>query len=232
MKVHYLIHAPFEKPGIIHEWATHKGCQTSETHTYKGEKLPKVSEFDFLVIMGGPQSPCELEKYPYLENEITLAEQAINNKKAVLGICLGAQIIAEALGAKTQRSPNKEIGAYPVELTAEAIVDPLFKKFPNKFDVMHWHNDMPSIPKGGTLLAKSAGCPSQAFVYGDRVYGFQFHLEMTPEIIKEMIEHCASDLQPNLYVHSIPELLTIDFTPINQKMWLTLDHLAEQITEN
>jgi len=229
MRIHSIIHAPFEKLGVIEDWAMQKNYNLSETHTYRGEKLPEVSEFDFLIIMGGPQSPLELEQYPYLRDEIKLTDRAIVNKKAVLGVCLGSQIIGEALGAQTQHSPNKEIGAYPVELTSEGIGDPLFKKFPAKFDVMHWHNDMPGIPTGARLLAKSEGCPRQAFAYGDRVYGLQFHLEITQELAKGMIEHCASDLQPNRYVHSANELLAIDYAPINQKMRVVLDHLADLV---
>lgn len=232
MKIHYIIHASFEMPGAIEEWVKQKKYRSTETHVYKGEKLPQIWEFDFLIIMGGPQSPLELDKYPYMRDEIALAQQAIANKKAVLGICLGAQIIAEALGVETQRSPNKEIGAYPIELTAEGLVDPLFKKFPQKFDVMHWHNDMPGIPAGARLLAKSEGCPQQAFAYGDRVYGLQFHMEINYALAKEMIEHCPNDLQPNRFVYSANELLAIDYAPINDKMHIALNHLAERVLTN
>src|SRR5437868_12177668 len=104
--------------------------EISFTHTYKVERLPNTSQIDFLVIMGGPQSPLELDKYPYLRDEIDLTKKIIEQKKPVLGICLGAQIIGESLGAKTEQSPNKEIGIFPLQLTPEGIVDPLFKHFP------------------------------------------------------------------------------------------------------
>src|SRR5579863_889723 len=130
MRIHTIIHAPFEMPGIIETWAVSKRHNLSSTHIYKGEKLPDVAAMDFLIIMGGPQSPVEIEKYPYLRDEITLAKQAIDQSKAVLGVCLGAQIIGESLGAATERSPNKEISVYPIHLTQAGEADAIFKMFP------------------------------------------------------------------------------------------------------
>lgn len=229
MRIHAIIHAPFEKLGIIESWVSRKNHTLSATHTYNGEQLPDASSFDFLIIMGGPQSPLKLDKYPYLRNEISLAKQTIKNNKSLLGICLGAQIIAEALGAKTENSPNKEIGSYPIVVTKEGLNDPLFKLFPAKFDVMHWHNDMPGTPDGGILLAKSEGCPSQAFCYGDRTYGLQFHLEMTAELVKGMVDHCSEDLLPGKYIRSRDELLSVDCQPINEKMLVVLDYLSNKM---
>lgn len=228
MRIHAIIHAPFEKLGIIENWITEKKYTLTTTHTYDGEQLPDASSFDFLIIMGGPQSPLKLDKYPYLRDEILLAQQAIKKDKAVLGVCLGAQIIAEALGAKTEQSPNKEIGAYPIEVTKEGLNDPLFKLFPSKFDVMHWHNDMPGIPTGAVLLAKSEGCPRQAFSYGDKVYGFQCHLEMTAELVQGMLNHCPEDLLHGKFIRSKDELLSTDYQPINHKMLVALDYLANK----
>lgn len=229
MRIHVIIHAAFEKLGVIESWIKQKNYILTTTHTYKGEELPQHSDFDFLIIMGGPQSPLELNKHPYLRNEITLAKHAVQANKVMLGICLGAQIIAEALGAATERSPNKEIGVYPIQLTKEGAQDPLFKLFPQKFDVMHWHNDMPGLPEGGVLLAKSEGCPRQAFRYGDRIYGLQFHLEMTAELVKGMVEHCPEDLLQEEYVRSKEELLSSDYWSINQKMVTILDNLITKL---
>lgn len=226
MHVHTIIHAPFEKLGAIETWINEKNYQHSTTHTYKGEQLPDISNFDFLIIMGGPQSPLKVDQYPYLRDEILLAKKVIEHNKPLLGICLGAQLIGEALGAKTERSPNKEVGAYPIEVTKDGLEDPLFKLFPQQFDVMHWHNDMPGLPEGGKLLAKSAGCPRQAFSYGDRVYGFQFHLEMTPEVIKGMLEHCPEDITQGKYIRTPEEILATNYQPINHKLIIALNYLA------
>lgn len=227
MQVHIIIHAPFEKPGTIETWAMDKGHNISYTHTYRGEQLPAASQVDFLVIMGGPQSPLELEKYPYLRDEIALTAQAIQQKKAVLGICLGAQIIGESLGAKTERSPHKEIGAFPIHLTAEGKNDPILKCLPESFDVMHWHNDMPGAPAGSVILAYSEGCPRQIIRYTERAYGLQCHMEMTTEMIKGMLEHCAADLKLGKYIQDAKKMLSINLSSMNEKIVLILDQLAK-----
>lgn len=229
MRVHYILHASFEKLGAIESWLEKNQYKATSTHTYKGETLPDVSEFDLLIIMGGPQSAVHLDRYPYLQDEVVLAKDAIQANKAVLGVCLGAQLIGVALGAKAEPSPNREIGIYPVTKTAEAETDAIFKQFSSQFDVMHWHNDMPGLAPEAVLLASSAGCPRQAFRYGDRVYGFQFHMELTPGLIQKMAEHCAQDLEPAQYVQSADVLLQQDLTEINRKMHIALDYLAERV---
>lgn len=226
MKILFITHAAFEESGCIETWAKKKGHETQIARPYMGEQLPNINDFDFLVVMGGPQSPLEIDKAPYLADEITLIKQAILKNKRIIGICLGAQLIAEALGAKTERSPHREIGMHLVELLDEAKFDPVFSQFPEKFDVMHWHSDMPGIPEGGVLLAKSEGCPRQIFRYGDRIYGFQCHFELTQELVKGMIEHCPNDLKAGTYVRSVKELMDADCSQMNSKMEIILDYLA------
>lgn len=230
MRIHHILHASFEKPGAIEDWAVQKGHSVSTTRTYLGEQPPSTSEFDFLIVMGGPQSPLSLDQWPYLQDEMNLIKKSIDANKAILGICLGAQLIAESLGAKTQRSPHREIGVFSVELLTDANHDPVFSQFPSTFPVMHWHNDMPGIPKGARLLAKSAGCPQQAFSVGDRIYGLQFHLEITQKNIKDMLTHCENDLSPGSYVESKQVLLNHDFKEINAKMFVVLDYLSSRIS--
>lgn len=228
MNVHAILHAAFEKPGIIEHWAIEKGYQFSVTHSYLGETLPDISAIDFLILMGGPQSAVKFDQYPYLIDEVELVRKAVRRQKAILGICLGAQIISESLGAKTEVSPNKEVGVFPVQLTKDGLQDPLFKLFPEKFNVMHWHNDMAGIADNGILLAKSGGCPRQIIRYTDRVYALQFHMEMTIDIVKDMLRHCDTDLQPSSqYVQTMEQLLSADFPAINKKMKVILDYLAE-----
>ncbi len=226
MRIHCVLHASFEGPAAIRDWAHAKALEMTATRTYAGEQLPGTSEFDFLVVMGGPQSPLEIEKYPFLRDEIELVSRAVADQKVILGICLGSQIIAEALGAATQRSPQKEIGVFPVTLTQEGRVDPIFKNFPDKFPAFHWHNDMPGIPDGAVLLAKSPGCPHQAFRYAERIYGLEFHLEPTRESAKELIDSCPDDLAPSVYTQTEKEILSADFGTINGKMETILELLA------
>jgi GMP synthase (glutamine-hydrolysing) len=227
MKVHALIHAAFEKAGVVEDWCLKNKYEFKETNSYLKESLPSIDEFDFLVIMGGPQSPRDFERYPYLKNEITLIKQAIDNNKLVLGFCLGAQLIAEALGAPTQSSPEKEVGVFPVQLTEEGRKDPLFVDFPAEFPVIHWHYDMPSLAEGAVLLAASAGCPHQAFRYKSKVYGFQFHMEITKKLAKGLILNCPEDLKASRFTQSVKDFLANDFEAINQKMELILDRLKE-----
>ena len=115
---------------------------------------------------------------------------------------------------------------YPIELLEEANNDPVFSQFPTKFNMMHWHNDMPGLPDKSVLLASSKGCPRQAIRYGDRVYGLQFHMEMTAELLSGMVAHCAHDLKPSLYVQDKEKLLTANLTAMNKKLYNILDYLV------
>lgn len=226
MRIHTIIHASFEKPGIITNWITDKGYQHTSTHTYLGQELPDPHSVDFLIIMGGPQSPTQLDKYPYLREEILFTRKIIDQQKSVLGICLGAQIISESLGAATNPSEYKEVGAFPIHLTDAAMVDPIFKHFPKTFEVMHWHNDMPGIPKDAVLLAHSEGCSRQALRYKENVYGLQCHLEMTAECLKGMIENCTEDLRKGPYIQNQQQLLSLNLSEIQAKMQVILAYLS------
>lgn len=225
MRIHYIQHASFEEVGVIKDWSKARDFSLSGTHTYKGEILPDVESFDMLVIMGGPQGPDEVEEFPYLADEMTLIKQAIAADKHVIGFCLGAQLIGATLGAPVDRSPEKEIGVYPITLTKEGLRDPLFDDFGPAFPVIHWHNDMPGLADGATLLAHSAGCPRQAIRYRPKVYGLQFHMEITKDLMAGMIHQCPSDLAPSTYTQTAEQLLTQDYDSINQKMWAVLDRL-------
>ncbi len=231
MRVHYILHADFEKLGVIDEWLVKNHCQVTGTHSYQQDVLSDASQFDLLIVMGGPQSAVHIEDYPYLQKEVDLIQSAIQSNKAVLGICLGAQLIGIALGAKAEHSPHKEIGVFPVEQTSDAAQDPLFMHFPQQFAAMHWHGDMAGLPQGAVLLAKSAGCPHQAFRYGDRVYAFQYHMELTPNLVQKMVEHCREDLTPDTYVQSPESLAQLNLTNTNNDMFRTLDYLAGLIAE-
>lgn len=225
MRIQTIIHAPFEKPGEIETWAAKRRLSLSYINTYAGDKLPNPEEVDLLILMGGPQSATDLDAYPYLKQETIFTRKIIDLNKPVLGICLGAQIIGECLGAKAERSEYKEIGLYPIHLTTKGLEDPVFRNFPESFDVMHWHGDMPGLTQDSVLLATSDGCSRQAIRYKDRVYGLQFHLEMTPALVKGMIEHCPDDLQAGDYIRSREELLGSEVSEINLKIHVVLDYL-------
>lgn len=227
MRIQFILHASFEKPGSIDSWILKRGYSSKTVSPYKGESFPSQDDYDFLIIMGGPQSPTDLVKFPYLKDEIAFTKKAIERNKCILGICLGAQIIGEAFGAITEKSPHKEIGAFPITLTNEGQIDPIFKYFPKQFEVMHWHNDMPGIPKGATILAESEGCPRQIIRFKNNIYGFQCHFEMTPERISEMLDNCKNDLTPEIYVQSVEKMKSVSCLPFNEKLDFILDQLIK-----
>lgn len=227
MKILCITHADFESPGVIEDWAAQKGYDFIISKPYKGESCFTHTDFEFLIIMGGPQSPLRLDEFSYLSEEIFLIQQAIKQKKRVLGFCLGAQLIGEALGGNTDRSPEKEIGVFPITLTSEGEKDPLFSNFPKTFPVIHWHNDMPGETKESVLLGFSKGCPKQVLRYAPKVYGFQCHLEITREGIQTMIDACPGDLKPSLYTQDADTLLEQNYKTINEYMMTILDRLAK-----
>ncbi len=226
MNILCITHADFETPGIIEQWALDNAHTFKTEKPYKGNKLSDVSHFDFLIIMGGPQSPLKLEEFPYLLSEIDLIKTAISKNKKILGFCLGAQLIGEALGAKTERSPEKEVGVYPISLTSEGVKDPLFEDFPDNFPVIHWHNDMPGLTENSVLLALSQGCPHQVVRYKNNIYGFQCHMEITLGGIKTMIEAVPEDLAQTKFTQSASELLKQNYSSINNFMRTILDRFV------
>lgn len=220
------MHASFETPGVIEDWAKDKDFKFGGTRTYANDELPESSEVDFLVVLGGPQSPLRIDEYPYLQDEINLISRVIKEGKPVIGFCLGSQLIAEALGAQTQRSPEKEVGVFPIQLTQAGQSDPILKHFPTEFDVLHWHHDMPGISEDAVLLAQSAGCPHQSFRVGDRIYGFQFHMEPTKKSIQPLLKNAVDDLTPSKYTQTPEEILSSDFETMNERMKFILDSIV------
>jgi GMP synthase (glutamine-hydrolysing) len=163
---------------------------------------PPVDGFDMLVVMGGPMGVKDTADYPWLVAEKRLIEEAIAAGKAVTGICLGAQLIAEVLGAPVYRNAHREIGWFPVTLAPGADDDPLMRGFPATFDAFHWHGDTFAIPPGARLLAGNEACAHQIFAYGDRAVGLQCHLESTVESVEALIENCADEIVPGPFVQN------------------------------
>lgn len=225
MRIQYIIHADFELPGIIEEWAKQNQFTESFCRPFAGERVPNPNVYDLLILMGGPQSLSNMTEAPYLKDEISLIKKTIKAHIPILGICLGAQLIGEALGARTEQSPHKEIGVFPIELTDEGCEEPLLKSLPKHFPVTHWHNDMPGLTAEAKILATSKGCPRQIIRYSPLIYGFQCHPEITRKSMEAMIKHCPNDLTPGKFIQSREELLNKDFTSINEKMIQILDNL-------
>lgn len=220
MKIHYLQHVPFEGLASIESWAVNHDHTLSATRFYANDPIPPVEKVDWVIVMGGPMNIHEETQYPWLIAEKRLIERAIEQHKTVIGICLGAQLIADVLGAKVYRGQHKEIGWFPIEKTADAERYSIFASLPQTFNVFHWHGDTFDIPQGATRLAYSKGCQNQAFIYGDNVLGLQFHLESTRDSVKQVIENCADELTDGEYVQTPEEMLSRDdrFTAIYTAM--------------
>lgn len=226
------MHESFEAPGAIENWAKLNNCKISYTCLYKGDTFPEnLKDVDCLIIMGGPQSPdttiCECPHFD-AKKEINFIKKAIEQDKFILGICLGAQLIGEALGAKFEHSPHREIGVYELTLTRDGKLDPIIGSFPEKFMVGHWHGDMPGLTKESKVLAVSEGCPRQIIKYAPKIYGFQCHFEFTTKTIEGMIEQCQHELENYKslpYINSAEELRSHDYNAMNNLLFNFLDYV-------
>lgn len=192
MRIHCIQHISHENPGSIKTWCHLNKFPISYTRTYLGDEFPSVSDLDWLVVLGGPMGTADDHHYPWLKKEKIFIENVIKQKKKIWGICLGAQLIAEVLGAKVYKNDIPELGWLPVNFTDFANNSGLFSNFAQKEYVFQWHNDTFDLPKGAKKIAESEACKNQAFLYGSYILGLQFHLEFTPEIVKELI-HSSND---------------------------------------
>lgn len=187
-KILFIQHGETDKPGLLEESLSAGGIGLQIAHPYLGEPLPASLEaFSGLAVGGGGQGAYEVDKYPYLSKECDLIREAAHAGKPVLGLCLGAQLMASALGAPVRPGPRREVGFFPVTLDPIAKYDPLLCDLPTDFVATHWHGDIFDLPAAGMRLASSAMTQNQLFRYGCGLYGLQFHLEMTPQIFEEML---------------------------------------------
>ena len=197
---------PFEGPGYIIDWMDRHGHAMQVWRLYEDSFLPAVDDIDLLVVMGGPMNIYEEGKYPYLAGEKELIRACIKQHRKVLGICLGAQLIADALGEKIFRNREKEIGWFPVQTDVDAVDREIFLAFPGTFTPFHWHGETFDLPRGAGLLGSSTACRTQGFLFGDHVLALQFHLEITPEIIEGLLKHASADLTEGLFVQPVREI--------------------------
>lgn len=189
-----------------------------------------MTDFDMLIIMGGPMSVHDTRDYPWLEQEKAFISQAVNEGKTILGICLGAQLLAHVLGGKVYQNAKKEIGWFPVHNNPSAPASDIMRVLPESMDAFHWHGETFSLPENAHLLASSQACVNQAFLYSDRILGLQFHLETTPESARSLISHCQEEMIPDTYIQT-PETIMAQparFLEINKIMHALLDALSQQ----
>jgi GMP synthase-like glutamine amidotransferase len=202
MRLHLLEHDPLDFSCTnISIWAEKKQYELAQTYVCKGEILPDVREFDWLMVMGGSQHVWEEDTHPWLPDEKRLIARAIVANKTVLGVCFGAQLLAETLGGKVFRNEYKEIGWYPVSLTPEGRESFLFEGVADPFVTFHWHHDHYSLPPRCVGLARSQATATQAFADAGRpLVGIQFHPEYTLELIRYFSHEHSEDWEPDLYV--------------------------------
>jgi GMP synthase-like glutamine amidotransferase len=205
LRVHCLQHVPFEGPGSMAPWLAAAGHHLTVTRLDLGAPLPAPEAVDLLLVLGGPMSVNDEQALPWLVAEKALLRACVQAGKPVLGICLGAQLIASALGARVYRNPVKEIGWFPVR--GVATPDSATFRFPPEMVAFHWHGETFDLPAGALRLAASDGCANQAFQLGRTVIGLQFHLETTPESARELVAHCGDELVTAPYVQSAETIL-------------------------
>jgi GMP synthase (glutamine-hydrolysing) len=206
MNIHVLMHVPFEQPGYIEKWAGEKSHNLTFTRFYEPHTLPKLNDFDWLIVMGGPMGVYDEDKYTWLKEEKSFIKRVIDNNKIVLGICLGSQLIADVLGAKIFKNKYKEIGWFKIKTTGAAKGIDIFKSFPEEVVVFHWHGDTYNLPNGAIHLAESDVCKNQAYIYNGRVIGLQFHIEVTEHLINEMLENGSDELKNSEYIQTEDEI--------------------------
>ena len=235
MRVHFILHETFEVPGAYLKWALERGHHITSTKVYEKEPLPEtIDGIDFLIVMGGPQSPDEdRENFPYYDSkaEIAFMKEAIAADIYIVGVCLGAQLLSVAYGAKYEHSPEREIGVYPVTLTMQGLTDPHVSLFGETLETGHWHGDMPGLTEDAVVLATSQGCPRQIIRFSPKHYAFQAHLEFDPEVVELLItadgeEQLREQSEKFTFVQTPEELRRNDYSEMNAKLYAFLDSLV------
>jgi len=206
-RIHYFQHVHFEDLGCIEQWANQHGHQLSATRFYNHEALPELADIDWLIVMGGPMGVNDENIYPWLEFEKAFIKKAIDANKTVIGICLGSQLIASALGEKVYPNPNKEIGWFDISKTQHGFESKIFKDFNEKLKVFHWHGDTFDLPKESQLIFQSQACKNQCFSYKNKILGLQFHLEITENSLNEMIFNGKHELKEDKFIQNEDDIL-------------------------
>ena len=231
MHVHFVVHESFEAPGAFEIWARERGFKADFSRVYRHEPLPQTADgIDLLIVMGGPQSPATTrQECPHFDAaaEQALIAKCVTANKAVIGVCLGAQLLGNALGAGFDHSPEMEIGKFPIMLTPHGRANDKFSHFGETLGVGHWHSDMPGLTREAKVIAYSEGCPRQIVEYRPLVYGFQCHMEFNRDVVELLIaESDLAGLSRHRFVQQADALRANDYDVMNEKLFLFLDRLV------
>ncbi|MEP7175377.1 MAG: type 1 glutamine amidotransferase [Gemmatimonadales bacterium] len=188
MRIVVFQHLACEHPGIWRDFLREDGADVTTVELDEGDALPALDGTDALLVFGGPMNVDEHDRFPWLAGETVAIREAALGGLPILGVCLGAQLLARALGARVTRNPAPEVGLLEIGLTDAGAADPLFTGWPRQVPVVQWHSDTFALPEAATLLATSPACRHQAFRYGPRAYGLQFHPEVTADMVEEWAE--------------------------------------------
>jgi len=223
MRLHIFQHVSFEGMGSIQSWADRAELTTHVTRFYQNDPLPPLKEVTHLIIMGGPMGVYDHQRFPWLVKEKRFIRDVMDAGRSLLGICLGAQLMADALGARVYKNPAPEIGWFPIHKSRAAQSDPTASFLPQSLEVFHWHGDTFDMPRGARCLAYSEACRHQGFCLNRRIVGLQFHLETTPESLHALIENCSDEIVDGPFIQSATTMRTVTdrFAP-NQKVMETL----------
>lgn len=208
MNVHVLQHVSFENIGSMESWLVAQGATVSYTRFYQPWSLPTLEPLDLVIVMGGPMSVNDEDILPWLKHEKQFIAEAIQRGISVVGICLGAQLIASMLGSRVYSNKHKEIGWFDLITTTDNGM--MVYHFPESIMAFHWHGETFDLPDGAIQLAKSAACINQAFQVGNNVIGLQFHLEATPESVDAILQHCKDELVDGAYIQSEAAIRSAD----------------------
>ncbi len=205
-RVHFFIHVPYEDPGAIVIWCDNNGYEKSFTRFYEKAQLPDIKDFDMLVIMGGPMSVNDEDKFDWLPDEKMFIKRSIDSGKKVIGICLGAQLIANALGSEVTKNEYKEIGWHEVTFPDNKANLPV--NLPEKINTFHWHGDTFKLPEGAVKIGHSEATSNQGFFFKEDVIALQFHPEMTEKMIQTLVNECKRELEEDSpFIQSEKEIL-------------------------
>lgn len=207
MKVLVLQHAEVQHLGLLRRIMEAKGVASNLVKLYANEPIPDATGYDGLIILGGPMNAYEEQTYPYLAREDRVIKAVVANGVPFLGIGLGGQLLAKALGARVYRNEVREIGFYSLSLTEEGARDRLFKSLGRVFTMFEWHGDTFDIPEGAVRIARSSTCENQAFRYGQNAYALLAHLQMTPAMVALWCEEYYDELKTLHLTSRIPSLV-------------------------
>ena len=230
MRFHLLQHVSFEGPAEIEGWLKDNHHSLTITRFYLDGALPAQEDFDVLIVMGGPMGVEDVELYPWLIDEREFIQVSIHNNKTILGICLGAQMIARACGANVGKNKYPEIGWFNISIkNTEKFPAVLQNVFPETVEVFHWHGDTFEIPDNALLFASSEVCANQGYILNDRVIGLQFHIETTADSVELLVNNCRADLDESVFVQSEEKIRekSEKYKSLNQMLFDLLKNIVD-----